>query len=233
MLGGFVTRMRLRGWRGPSEEVQDAVEQAEATLCAKHGLSRLKRTLSYAGSALKAGGTRGFSGNKKRKPAKTGLGFASVLRDLGNWFRETPRRIRGIFSTELVPAAAAQYDVAIVTFMESKTFLVCAWALSTVTIFHIIFGTLVFASTTFIGTRDALPILARYICSVALCRVVLMYELAGMREACVSIHGLVVPRDELREEEPEKSIKGSTNDDLPLKGTGGERQGVVNAREIE
>ncbi|KAK4209360.1 hypothetical protein QBC37DRAFT_245192, partial [Rhypophila decipiens] len=85
-------------------------------------------------------------------------------------------------TTEGIPAAAEGYQVRIVTFVERKTFLVAAWTLSMLTVFHIIYGTVVFASTTFIGIQDALTILARYIASVACCRVILMYELAGLRE---------------------------------------------------
>ena len=41
-----------------------------------------------------------------------------------------------------------------------------------------------FASTTFIGNRDAVEIVEKYVASVAVCRVALMCELVGLRESC-------------------------------------------------
>jgi len=63
------------------------------------------------------------------------------------------------------------------------------------TVFHLIFGTLLFASTTFIGARDALVVLAKYIGSAAICRIVLMYELAGLRESFSKVNGEKVDRE--------------------------------------
>ncbi|KAM7195840.1 hypothetical protein V8F33_006489 [Rhypophila sp. PSN 637] len=126
---------------------------------------------------LRGRGTHGKAGRSKRD---------SVWKRVGNWIKSIPTRAWMILSTtEGIPAAAEGYQVRIVTFVERKTFLVAAWTLSMLTVFHIIYGTVVFASTTFIGIQDALTILARYIASVACCRVILMYELAGLRESCV------------------------------------------------
>lgn len=38
-----------------------------------------------------------------------------------------------------------------------------------------------------IGTRDALGVVGRYMAGVTVCRVILMYELAGLRQSCNSI----------------------------------------------
>jgi hypothetical protein len=95
----------------------------------------------------------------------------------------TPYRFFGIFKTEFVPSAAPQYEVWIMEFVETKTFLFSAWTLSMFTIFHINFGTLLFAITTFISSRDALTVVAKYIGSAVVCRIVLLYELAGLRES--------------------------------------------------
>ncbi|KAL9613066.1 MAG: hypothetical protein Q9167_002365 [Letrouitia subvulpina] len=48
---------------------------------------------------------------------------------------------------------------------------------------HWIFGTLVFSSTLFIGTLDALGVIARYLASALICRTILLIELAGIRGA--------------------------------------------------
>jgi hypothetical protein len=67
-------------------------------------------------------------------------------------------------------------------FKESRLFLASAYLLTIFFIFHIILGTLVLASTNFIGPGDAIGIMARYIASVIVCRVILMYELAVVKE---------------------------------------------------
>jgi hypothetical protein len=73
-------------------------------------------------------------------------------------------------------------------FKESRLFLASAYLLSIFIIFHIILGTLVLASTNFIGPADAIGIMARYIVSVIICRVILMYELAVVKE-CYNSNG--------------------------------------------
>ncbi|KAK4179625.1 hypothetical protein QBC36DRAFT_322163 [Triangularia setosa] len=105
----------------------------------------------------------------------------------GEWVAGIPRRALSLLRTEPMPSASAGFEVRIVTFQESKLFLVAAWAGSMATVFHIIFGTLIFASTTFIGIEDALSIVGRYIGSVSVCRIILMYELAGLRESFASV----------------------------------------------
>lgn len=110
------------------------------------------------------------------------------------WITGTWPRMKGIFYTECFPCAAKQYDVHIVTFQETKKFLAAAWWESTFTILHVVFGTLIFSSLLFVGIKDALSIVGRYMASVALCRVILMYELAGLRERCITIDGEEVNR---------------------------------------
>jgi len=67
-------------------------------------------------------------------------------------------------------------------FRETRTYIVGSWIHSTGTVVHIIFGTLVFSGMNFVGPRDATQILGRYMASIVGCRVVLMYELAIVRE---------------------------------------------------
>ncbi|KAK3684329.1 hypothetical protein B0T22DRAFT_501554 [Podospora appendiculata] len=66
---------------------------------------------------------------------------------------------------------------------ETKKYIIFSWLLSMVTMVHIVFGTLVLSSLLFIGPRDALSVVGRYMASVVLCRVILMYELSGLRDA--------------------------------------------------
>ena len=46
---------------------------------------------------------------------------------------------------------------------------------------HWVLGTLVFSSTLFIGTLDALGVFTRYLASALVCRMILLVELAGIR----------------------------------------------------
>ncbi|KAL9624255.1 MAG: hypothetical protein Q9160_001502 [Pyrenula sp. 1 TL-2023] len=62
--------------------------------------------------------------------------------------------------------------------LETRCFTFLAWLLSVLIIFHIILGTLILSSTNFVGPKDALGIMARYVLSVIICRVILVYELS-------------------------------------------------------
>lgn len=167
LLGMLALRLRLVGWRGKDAAWvrQQADEKQE-----KEG----ERVLPVEGEI------RGY------RDVGVGLAKTGVGRALWNWIKRIPMRIWQILTTtEGIPAATEGYQVRMITFVERKTFLVAAWIVSMFTVIHIVYGTLVFASTTFIGTEDALVILARYVGSVVCCRIVLMYELAGLRESCV------------------------------------------------
>lgn len=61
---------------------------------------------------------------------------------------------------------------------DSRMFTFLAWLFSVIVIFHVIIGTLVLSSTNFVGPKDALVIMVRYILSVIVCRIILVYELA-------------------------------------------------------
>lgn len=65
---------------------------------------------------------------------------------------------------------------------ETKVYIAGSWFHSTGTVVHIIFGTLIFSGMYFVGPRDATQILGRYMASIVGCRIVLMYELAIIRE---------------------------------------------------
>ncbi|KAL8635387.1 MAG: hypothetical protein Q9228_007116 [Teloschistes exilis] len=66
---------------------------------------------------------------------------------------------------------------------ESYLYLFLEWVLSHGAIIQIIFGTLVLSASTLIDTFDAFRIVGRYAASAILCRLILMYELYGMRAA--------------------------------------------------
>jgi hypothetical protein len=97
------------------------------------------------------------------------------------WMQAVLPRCREAFSTEFRPCVT-QEDISVETFKETKTFIVLAWLFHTLTISHILYGTLIFSSLSFIGTRDATLVLGRFMVSVLLCRIVLMYDITGLRK---------------------------------------------------
>lgn len=159
--GCIVFRLRLQGWRRPPTPT--------------------------TGKSLP-----GHDGPESRKlygPSKKPGVLYDVIESsklLCKWIRETLTlsSIRGLLLTEFVPCASKGWRVSIKTRTETRRFLFCSWWESTFTILHLIFGTLVFSGTLFVGTKDATGILGRYIAGVAVCRVVLIYELAGLRDNC-------------------------------------------------
>ena len=66
---------------------------------------------------------------------------------------------------------------------ESYWFTFLSWFTAILTVCHVLFGTLVFSSMLFISVRDSLEVIARYMASVICCRIILMYELASLRNA--------------------------------------------------
>lgn len=76
---------------------------------------------------------------------------------------------------------SAEKHITVETVPETKLFLALSWLTSISTTFHVIFGTLAFSSMQFVSVRDAFGVIGRYTASVTICRVVLMYELSGLR----------------------------------------------------
>lgn len=66
---------------------------------------------------------------------------------------------------------------------ESVPFLAISWFHSLLCIAHVFFGTVIFSGMMFVGPLDALVVFVRFLASCLLCRIVLMFELAGLREA--------------------------------------------------
>ncbi|KAH9206237.1 hypothetical protein DL95DRAFT_315935 [Leptodontidium sp. 2 PMI_412] len=64
---------------------------------------------------------------------------------------------------------------------NSYWFLVVSWWSAVLTLFHYIYGTLVFSSLLFINIRNALIVLIRLLGSTLCCRLIVKYELSGMR----------------------------------------------------
>ncbi|KAI1741106.1 hypothetical protein F4680DRAFT_417241 [Xylaria scruposa] len=103
-----------------------------------------------------------------------------VNMNFGQWLRLLPDRLRGYWKTEWVPAVA-QEEVRTKSFEEGAIYVAWSWFLSTATVIHILFGSLVLSGLLFIGPQDALLVIFRYVVSVLVCRILVTFELAGMR----------------------------------------------------
>jgi hypothetical protein len=58
---------------------------------------------------------------------------------------------------------------------------IVAWLTSFSTILHLIYGTITCSTTDFISTQDALGVVVRYLVSTLVCRIILNFEMSGMR----------------------------------------------------
>ncbi|RYC62417.1 hypothetical protein CHU98_g3790 [Xylaria longipes] len=66
---------------------------------------------------------------------------------------------------------------------EMPVFFLFSWITSTGTIVHIIYGTMLFSGTLFVGAQDAVLVVLRYFLSTVLCRIILMMEISGMGQS--------------------------------------------------
>lgn len=72
---------------------------------------------------------------------------------------------------------------------ETYWFIAINWFTSILTVCHVLYGTLTFSSMLFISVKDSLRVIGRLMASVICCRVVLMYELAALRDSFNFIDG--------------------------------------------
>ncbi|KAF7594438.1 hypothetical protein BBP40_009260 [Aspergillus hancockii] len=93
-------------------------------------------------------------------------------------------RLPLFISRELTPSQYSE-PPGIEEIEESYLFLFFSWCTSTGTVIHILYGTMVLSSLLSISVEDALAMAGRYLASVVCCRIVLVYELAGLRQAKV------------------------------------------------
>ncbi|KAI1819807.1 hypothetical protein F4861DRAFT_110434 [Xylaria intraflava] len=146
--------------------------------------------------------TRSETKEETSRRSKTPREFETIGRDnqrqpklhrsFGQWVMKSPERVYVWVKTWLVPATS-QDPIYIVQFDESYTQVIINWVLSAAIVAHVIFGTIVLSSLTFIGPKDALGVVGRFAASVLVCRAVLMHEVAGIRENVHSDGGFVAP----------------------------------------
>ena len=91
-------------------------------------------------------------------------------------------RFESWIQDEFVPCAY-QSKTSIVYKSETYSFAFMSWIAALATLAHFVYGTLVFSSTLFISSQDAVTVLVRFLTSTLCCRAILVYELNGMRQA--------------------------------------------------
>ncbi|KAI0470726.1 hypothetical protein GGR56DRAFT_143073 [Xylariaceae sp. FL0804] len=84
-------------------------------------------------------------------------------------------------AAESGPCIAQADELRVRTCDEGPCYVALSWLLGTLSSVDFLFGTLLLSSLEFIGTADALGVIARYMASALVCRAVLMFEIVGMR----------------------------------------------------
>ncbi len=64
---------------------------------------------------------------------------------------------------------------------ESVKFMMASWFCSNSILAHLFYGTVVFSSSLLLGSVDTSMVIPRYWLSAVLCRIILMFEISGMR----------------------------------------------------
>lgn len=114
---------------------------------------------------------------------------------LKTWVLDLPGRAKYVFANVFTPSAAQKGGVRVKVFPEEYWKLATRWVLTMCTIAHLIFGTLLLSSLLFLGPEDAVGIVFRYLVSVLACRLIVMYELAGVALQFHGPEGAVVNSD--------------------------------------
>jgi hypothetical protein len=139
-------------------------------------------------------GTIAFATRSKTKyPDEDKAEDASLFRSTRAWLRRWPRNEFSLCATHTTHILSWR--------KENNWFLVISWFTSVATVCHIIYGTAILSSAIFIGSplcavplqrrelisrlgvTDTLTVAARYTASVLVCRMIVAYELHGMRAA--------------------------------------------------
>ena len=86
------------------------------------------------------------------------------------------------------------------------------WLVATLTTVHLVYGTMVLSSSTFIVTSDSIFIIIRYMISTGLARLVLMFEIYGLQAVIMDSNapaakGMQMQRVVLGEQEPSLELK--------------------------
>ncbi|KAK4249842.1 hypothetical protein C7999DRAFT_12373 [Corynascus novoguineensis] len=108
---------------------------------------------------------------------------ATRLRIAITEYNEHGHRSRTLWREFQLSGATSRVSISIILTRKPESYLAAfvAWFTSTSTIMHVIYGTITFSTVVFISTEDALGVVARYLMSTLVCRIILNFEMSGMR----------------------------------------------------
>ncbi|KAH6854687.1 hypothetical protein B0I37DRAFT_362798 [Chaetomium sp. MPI-CAGE-AT-0009] len=94
-----------------------------------------------------------------------------------------PAKLKRTLQREFQLSGATSHTTSIILRSKPATYFaaIVAWFTSTGTILHVIYGTITYSTVVFISTQDALGVVARYLVSTLVCRIILNFEMSGMR----------------------------------------------------
>jgi hypothetical protein len=88
-------------------------------------------------------------------------------------------------NNEVCNATLGRYVLAWKEASLDGSWMVCwHWVSTALGFVHVLLGILIYSSLMFTMSSDAVIVVVRYLASVAVCRLILIFELAGMRSTC-------------------------------------------------
>ncbi|KAG7294411.1 hypothetical protein NEMBOFW57_004482 [Staphylotrichum longicolle] len=116
--------------------------------------------------------------------------LAVVLHAWGAWTVRM-RNFVGLAAREFRTCYCGSVEGKLKLAVKDRTawFIFCTWITSIGTVAHIIYGTLIFSSILFVSTSDAVKIVARFVASTVVCRVILVFEITGMQQRVEPVTG--------------------------------------------
>lgn len=145
------------------------------------GMRRRVRRAGVYQTRRRAGDADVTEGARADRPPKS-KNTVGVSESEEAGLRGSARRLLWRLGQQETMPSVAQERMVLEFRHEDKLFILLHWFLSTGIICHIIFGTFLLSSYLFMGPKDGLSVVGRLMASVLVCRIILMYEIAGMRE---------------------------------------------------
>lgn len=107
------------------------------------------------------------------------------------WVRRVLQNLVGLAAREFRTCYRGSVEEKLKLVVKDRTawFVFCTWITSIGTVAHIIYGTLIFSSILFVSTSDAVKIVARFVASTVVCRVILVFEITGMQQRVEPVTG--------------------------------------------
>lgn len=117
------------------------------------------------------------------------------------------RRLQIELSPCVYQIIATKEEISLEWKPETLTFILLSSFVSILIVGQIIYGTVLLSSVLLVSPSDAIPIVCRYVLSVVVCRGVLMFELAGIRQT-IGQATLIADKPTIAEQQGEQIKRG-------------------------